>query len=286
VNVSVNLLRMLTVLAVGLLWSCQTEGEDEKLLEGEKPSSKKLKELWLTERDRGYDLFSVSWDDGSLRQWGEGELSWEQANAVYWYLDSNIHIHGVHNWSSLPFENPEFDGDLYLPEPGSEDREMIVKLRNQAYLMLSEEAALSVLLEVDEFVMQNPNDAWRGMDPFQMRYSDALEGAAMRISLIDQFGKFETASETWRVKISKTEPHLTVYQKREEDDWESAQTISPSGFEWSEGFLLVQGSEGRIFAYNGEDRIWVLEKRDLPEQSAQGCFKWRRLNWRPMLQCA
>ena len=66
---------MLDLLAVGLLLSCQTEAEEGELAEDEKLSPKRLEEVWFTERDRGCELFSASWDNGTLKEWGEGVLN-------------------------------------------------------------------------------------------------------------------------------------------------------------------------------------------------------------------
>ena len=85
-----------------------------------------------------------------------------------------------------------------------------------------------------------------------------------RKHFISTVGEFRTDSGNWLVKISDEDPCLSITRdlrlEKGKSAFEGTSSISPSDWINSEGYVVVQGPEDRIFAFDGVDRVWILER--------------------------
>jgi len=94
--------------------------------------------------------FIHAWKSGSVREWDKNDAE-ENADAIFDFIDINIKIYGVNFWSALPEarENQEL-----TPAFGSQEHQLLVKLRDWAYKAKDLEEGLEVIKNVDNFLSQ------------------------------------------------------------------------------------------------------------------------------------
>jgi hypothetical protein len=89
-------------------------------------------------------------------------------------------------------------------------------------------------------------------------------GAPNEVAFYRASGSFTSPSDNWKIEINRDDLGLSVTRNVTDESiagkFEGTASVSPSGWTNKSGFFCAVDKCDRIWAFDGESRIWILER--------------------------
>ncbi len=92
------------------------------------------------------------------------------------------------------------------------------------------------------------------------------EGPPYETAVHEHFGVFTSPSGNWKIDLNSGDQGITV-MRHVATPWfsrnsETTASVSPSEWKNRDGFFCIIDPDDRVWAYDGEESVWILERME------------------------